>query len=113
MNEPFYAGQEFEYKGIHYRIRSGDRCDGDLVLEFYVTGWHRPAIAHTYILTSFKYQVEENNYGDNGKVKRGLGGWYLLKKIRMACLNGWKAEAEEIVRQRADLNGRKHTENPP
>lgn len=101
----FEAGQFFSYKGVDYRIINGKNGKGDLVIEFRVNGgaWHRPHIAHTMILTSFKFQVEQNNYGENGSVKKGRGGWYLLDKLKRACIHGWKQEAECIEKQRMDL----------
>ena len=103
----FYAGQQFERDGIEYRVLPGNRCDGDLVIEFKVNGWHRPKIAHTMILTAFKFQVEENNYGQSGKVKSGRGGWYLLEKIKRACLYGWQQEVDAIAQQRHVLEATK------
>lgn len=106
----FYSGQSFEYASVRYRVRNGNRCEGDLVIEFSTDGgrsWHRPAIAHTLILIDFKYQVEENNYGALGKIKRGgLGGWKLLQAIMAAVSNGWESEAEKIKRERAELQKR-------
>lgn len=96
----FYAGQEFAHKGVRYRVREGTRCQGDIVLEFCIDGWYRPHIAHTFILAAFKYQVEENNYGKEGKIKRGFGGAYLLDALKRACVNGWQLEAEVIEQQR-------------
>lgn len=97
----FHAGQEFSYAGVQYRVLQGTRCDGDLVIEFSLPpGWHRPAIAHTLILAEFKYQVEENNYGAEGKVQRGQGGWYLLSAIKEACDFGWAHVAQRVKDQR-------------
>lgn len=98
----FEPGLQFVHDRVCYRVVSGDRCEGDMVIEFSLDGvrWHRPSIAHSEILISFKFQVEENNYGANGKVKRGRGGWYLLDSIKSACRNGWEAEAKRIREQR-------------
>jgi len=103
----FYAGQTFNYKSVEYRVIEGNRCDGDLVLEFRVNGWHRPTIAHTMILAAFKHQVEENNYGPSGKISRGQGGQYLLDAITRACKNGWRLEAEVINQQRIAMTAKK------
>lgn len=100
----FYAGQTFVHDNVSYRILKGNRCDGDLVIEFMVNGWHRPKIAHTLILENFKFQVEENNYGSNGKIKKGRGGWYLLDSVRSAAMNGWEDDALKIIRQREEKN---------
>lgn len=102
MREPFYAGQVFDHEGVRYRIIKGNRCDGDLIIEFSCVGWCRPTIAHNQILTDFKYQVEENNYGNNGKVTRGRGGLYLMESIWRACQNGWRSEAAMTRRQREE-----------
>ena len=103
----FYEGMTFQNHNVTYRVRKGNRCDGDLVIEFKVDGWYMPPIAHTYILTNFKFQVEENNYGENGKVKKGRGGWYLLDKIRSAAMHGWQQGADEIIEQREALAAKK------
>lgn len=103
MREPFYAGQEFEHDGVQYRVLAGRHCEGDLVIQFRVAGWHQPAIAHSLILTDFKFQVEENNYGRNGKIKRGKqGGWYLIEALKSACRpsNGWRIVASRIKNER-------------
>lgn len=99
--EGFYAGQEFEFDGVQYRILPGNRCRDDLVLEFRVVGWHRPKIAHTLILCDFKFQVEQNNYGPNGKIQKARGGWYLIDAIKSAChRNGWRVVANRIENER-------------
>lgn len=104
----FAVGNNFSDGAFEYRVVAGKNCEGDMIIECRLpgSGWHRPKISHTLILVNFKFQVEENNYGANGKKKRGRGGWYLLEKIRRACLNGWEVEAEEIARQRAELKKR-------
>lgn len=97
----FAPGQEFEHNGVQYRVLAGYRCEGDMVLEFRVVGWHRPTIAHSLIAAEFKFQVEENNYGRNGKIKRGgRGGWMLVDAIKEACKYGWGSVAERIAGQR-------------
>ena len=98
----FYAGQSFSsHNGrIEYRILAGDRCDGDLVLEFRIDrgNWIMPRIEHTLILATFKGQVEENNYPQS---KGYEGCWRLLKAIGNAVLcNDWKAEAKKIEGER-------------
>lgn len=101
----FEPGAVFEYGGVCYRVRKGNRCDGDMVIEFCVTGWHRPTIAHTLILSEFKFQVDHNNYGPNGKIRRGgRGGWMLIDAIKEACRYGWEGVAARIFgeRQRAE-----------
>lgn len=107
----FYAGQTFAHDGIQYRVLEGTRCKGDLVLEFFLNGWHRPKIAHTLILAAFKHQVEENNYGPEGQIKRAEGGRYLLKSIERACVGGWQLEAETIQQERLKAQRRRTEEN--
>jgi hypothetical protein len=98
----FWPGQEFEHDGVQYRVLVGDRCEDDMVLEFRVAGWHRPKIAHSLIAVEFKFQVEENNYGRHGKIKRGgRGGWMLIDAIKEACRYGWETVAERIAKQRS------------
>jgi hypothetical protein len=97
----FAPGQEFERNGVQYRVLSGDRCEGDMVLEFRVAGWHRPTIAHSLIAIEFKFQVEQNNYGPNGKLRKGgRGGWMLIDAIKEACRYGWESVAERILGER-------------
>lgn len=100
----FEAGQTFIYDNIHYHILAGNRCPGDLVIEFSVDGynWKRPTITHSLILFCFKWQVEENNYGKEGKIKRGQGGEYLIGSLRRAIKWGWQDEAKHIE---AEANG--------
>lgn len=97
----FSVGDQFMKDGIEYRVVAGNRCDGDMVIEWRQIrqGWHRPSLSHTFILTSFKYQVEQNNYGVNGKIKRGKGGRYLLEAVEGACLHGWEHEVLKVERQ--------------
>jgi hypothetical protein len=97
----FYIGQKFERDGVIYRVRAGNRCEGDMVLEFYLvrSGWHRPTIAHTCILADFKSQVEENNYGQNGRVKKGLGALFLQKRIEEAFTGGWLVAANRTAQE--------------
>lgn len=97
----FRAGDEFTFAGVQYRVVRGRRCDGDLILQFRLPGsdWHTPAIAHTLILTALKWQVEENNYGADGKVKHGQGGWYLFDRITDAALNDWRGAADKTTRE--------------
>lgn len=82
----FFPGLSFAEMGIHFRVSRGNRCEGDMVMDISIDGkkWIRPTISHTFILTEFKYQVEENNYGKDGKIKRGgEGGEYLMRHIAM------------------------------
>ncbi len=105
----FLPGQQFSHDGVWYRILAGNRCEGDMIIEFSLDGqdWHRPRISHAQILISFKFSVEENNYGTAGKVKRGRGGWYLLDSIKSACLNGWEAESNRTETDRRKLEADK------
>lgn len=97
--QQFYAGQVFVHDGIEYRILAGNRCAGDLVLEFrqLYNGWFRPKIAHTLILVAFKSQVEENNYGPHGEVKPGNGYRYLWWALRSAAMDGWQGAASRVL----------------
>lgn len=95
----FTVGQRFFYDGIEYEILGGNRCDGDMIIRFRLPGgaWCTPTIAHSLILLDFKYQVEENNYGENGKIQRASGGWYLIGAVIRALREvGWQKKAEEI-----------------
>lgn len=91
---------EFEHEGVHYRVVSGVNAEGDMILQFRVAGWHQPRIAHTLILASFKFQVEENNYPR----PKYRGGYKLLDAIKEACRYGWEGVADRVKLERKNKN---------
>jgi len=107
MGQPvkqFKVGDEFEHRGVRYRVLAGDRTVGDMVLEINIgSGWYRPTISHTLILAAFKFQVEENNYPR----PRYRGGYKLIAAITEACKYGWQDVAERIELERSRRNVRR------
>lgn len=106
MNRPtssrFYVGQQFAWDGAYFRVRQGDRCDGDMVLDMSLDRgktWVSPPIAWNLIFTAFKFGVEENNYGPKGKIKRGYGGRYLMDALISAATGDWLEKAIKIEGQ--------------
>jgi hypothetical protein len=97
----FYVGQRFAWDGAYFRVRQGNRCTGDMVLDMSLDRgktWVSPPIAWNLIFTAFKFGVEENNYGPHGKVKRGNGGKYLMDALAGAT-DDWLKQANEVEKQ--------------
>lgn len=118
MKNDFHVGQTFEHERVLYRVLKGDRCDGDMVIQFSTDAgknWHQPGIAHLLVLTALKFEVEENNYGKHGKIKRAMGGRKLLNALSDACYRQpWPEVAERIDDERKNAQDRRnnpgHTE---
>lgn len=107
----FEPGMQFSRDGIMFRTLPGTRCGNDMVIEISLDGgvhWKRPHISLILILTDFKCQVEENNYGsNNGQVSRGQGAWYLLKRIISAWKDGWEIAADKTAFEAAQARLRR------
>jgi hypothetical protein len=107
VRSEFKIGDTWTVGNIRYRVVAGTRCAGDKVLQFStgyyddssVLRWCTPPISHTLILVNFKFEVEENNYGANGRVVIGQGGKYLLDRILSSSVLGWRAVADKIAEQ--------------
>jgi hypothetical protein len=103
MTERYPIGRTIDIDGWRYRVVAGTRCDGDKVIEFSPPGsssWYRPPISHMVVLFNCKIEVEENNYGKDGKILSASGKRLLYEAILAGMDYGAEEVAKRIQRQR-------------